>query len=83
MSDNCTHVPEHQRILWLELHHLLVLLTDLETVRDFMLEPEYTQAQATADAVSEIKMMIYYLENPSERWTPIPDNPEDMAKIFS
>ena len=83
MPDNCESVPQDKRALWVDLHHLLVLLTDLETVRDFMLEPEYTQEEATANAVFQIKMMIYHLEHPDEEWTPLPDNPEDMAKMFS
>ena len=54
-------VPESQSGLRVDLHHLFVLLTDLETVRDFMLEPEYKQEEATADAVRQIQVAIYRL----------------------
>ena len=47
--------------LWVVLPHLVVLLNDLETVRDFMLEPEYTQEEATVDTVRQIQVVIYRL----------------------
>jgi hypothetical protein len=45
-----------------DLRHPVVLLTDLGRVRDFMLEPEYTQEESTADAVRQMQMMVYLLE---------------------
>jgi hypothetical protein len=49
-----------------DLNHLVVLLTDLGRVRDFMLEPEYTQEESTADAVRQMQMMAYHLKTPAE-----------------
>jgi hypothetical protein len=49
-----------------DLRHPVVLLTDLGRVRDFMLEPEYTQEESTADAVRQMQMMAYHLKTPAE-----------------
>jgi hypothetical protein len=80
--DSCKNVPKSQRGLRVDLNHPVVLLTDLGRVRDFMLEPEYTQEEVTTDAVRQIQMMIYRLENPSREWIPLPDNLGDTAKMF-
>ena len=66
MSDSCKNVPGSQPGLWVVLRHLVVLLNDLETVRDFMLQPGYTQEEATADTVRRIQVMIYRLSNLSK-----------------
>jgi hypothetical protein len=69
--------------LRVDLNHPVVLLTDLGRVRDFILEPEYKQEEATADTVRQIQMTIYRLENHRREWIPLPDNLGDTAKMFS
>jgi hypothetical protein len=54
-------LPKSPCGLWVDVRDLVVLLTNLEAVREFMLAHEYTQEEATADTVRRIQVMIFRL----------------------